>query len=288
MEFGVWFPKGGVIAVADALEKLLGEMGGAIHYCQPANRILLEGKRAVGVETQEGREWRADVVVSNLDLPTAYARLLPPEVRRKHSDTRLAKRKYGCSGYLMYLGVKKIESDWTHNTILLSDDYEKILDDVCVKKILPRDPAMHVCIPTRTDPSLAPPGHDIVYVLVPCPNAHADIDWDVESPLLRERVLDKLEATGLTGLRQKIVFERDYTPPQFEQQYGCWAGAAYASLTPDVLQSAYFRPHSRSEEVRDLYFAGAGTHPGGGVPIVLTSGRLAADEIVAAHMRKKN
>ncbi len=115
----------------------------------------------------------------------------------------------------------------------------------------------------------------------------AAIDWEREAPLLRERVLDKLEATGLPGLRDNIVFEREFTPPEFESLYGCYAGAAYSGLTLGILQSAYFRPHSRSEDVRDLYFVGASTHPGGGVPIVLTSGRLAAEEINAERDHAK-
>ncbi len=286
MEFGVWFPKGGTIALADALEKLFTELGGQIHYCNPVERILLEGRRAVGVQTRDGQKWQADTVVCNLDVPTAYKYLLPPSIRRKHTDRALARRDYGCSGYLLYLGVKHIPSSWGHNMIVLSDRYDEVLADICVHKRLPRDPAMHVCIPTRTDPTLAPPGHDVVYVLVPCPNAQADIDWETEGPKLRERVLDKLEAGGLPGLRQNIVFEKSFTPPEFEEVYGCYAGAAYSGLSPTFLQSAYFRPHSRSEEVSDLYFVGAGTHPGGGVPIVLTSGRLAAEEIVAARRKQ--
>jgi phytoene desaturase len=215
-----------------------------------------------------------------MDLPSAYTRLLPPEVRRINSDAALARREYGCSGYLLYLGVEKIPSDWGHNVIVLSDDYEGVLNDVCHRKVVPQDPAMHVCIPTRTDPTLAPKGHDVVYVLVPVPNTQGAIDWTVEAPRLRERVLDKLEATGLPGLRQKIVFERPFTPPEYETRYGCYAGAAFSGLTPTFFQSGYFRPHNRSEDVRDLYFVGASTHPGGGMPIVLTSGRLVAEEIM--------
>ena len=285
MEFGVWFPKGGTYALAAALENLLRELGGELHFCQPVERIELEGRRATGVRTTDGRVWNADVVVCNLDAPMAYKTLLPAAVRRKHTDKRIAKQQFGCSGYLLYLGVKKIPSSWGHNTIVLSSDYEQILDDICVKQILPRDPAMHVCIPTRTDPSLAPEGHDVVYVLVPCPNTQGNIDWVREAPLMRERVLDKLEATGLPGLRDNIVFERQFTPPEFEELYGCYAGAAYSGLTLDILQSAYFRPHSRSEDVEDLFFVGASTHPGGGVPIVLTAGRLVAEEITAAVRR---
>lgn len=285
MEFGVWFPKGGMYSIAQALERLFLELGGTIHYNQPVERILLRGRQAVGVRSADGTDRHSDVVVCNMDLPTAYRRLLPADARRKHTDTALERRDYGCSGYLLYLGIRHIPSDWGHNVIVLSDDYEQTLDDICRKKISPRDPALHVCIPTRTDPSLAPRGHDIVYVLVPVPNTQAAIDWKREAPILRERVLDKLEATGLPGLRKNLVFERAFTPPEYTERYGCYAGAAFGGLTPTFAQSGYFRPHNRSEDIRDLYFVGASTHPGGGMPIVLTSGRLAAEEI-AATFRK--
>lgn len=285
MEFGVWFPKGGTIAVADALERLFLELGGEIHFQTPVERLLLDGKRAVGVRTCDERRWPADVVVSNLDVSMTYRRLVPAEARRKYTDARLERMDYGCSGYLLYLGIKRTQTSWPHNVILLSEDYEGILDDICRKKVAPRDPAMHLCTPTRTDPSLAPPGHDVLYVLAPCPNTQGAVDWSIEGPRLRERMLDKLEATGFPGLRDHIVFERTFAPPQFESLYGCYAGSAYGGLSHTFFQSAYFRPHSRSEDVPGLFFVGASTHPGGGVPIVLTSGRLVAEEIVSTARR---
>ena len=280
MEFGVWFPEGGTFALAEGLERLFLELGGEIHVNTPVEQIMTAGKAAKGVRACDGREWKSDVVVSNLDVPTAYMNLVEPKLRKKNTNVAMQKLDYGCSGYLMYLGVKRIESDFAHNVILLSDNYDEILDDICIHKRLPRDPAMHVCTPTKTDPTLAPPGHDVIYVLVPCPNTQGEIDWEREGPILRERVLDKLEATGYPGLRQNIVFERDFTPPEFEKLYGCHAGAAYSSMSLTFMQSAYFRPHMKSEDVDGLYFVGAGTHPGGGVPIVLTAGKIVAEEIV--------
>lgn len=281
MEYGVWFPEGGMISVANALGRLFNELGGKVELCKPVEKILLDGKTAVGIRTADGAERRADVVVCNMDLPMAYSRLLPADIRRKNTDTALEKRDYGCSGYLLYLGVRDLECAWGQNIILLSDSYKMLLDDICEGGCAPRDPAMHVCIPTRTDPGLAPHGHDVVYVLVPCPNTQGGLDWNREAPLLRERVLQKLEAVGMPGLREKIVFEREFTPPEFETLYGCFAGSAYGGLAHTFMQSAYFRPHSRSEDVKNLYFVGASTHPGGGVPIVLTSGRLVSEEIAA-------
>jgi phytoene desaturase len=282
LEFGVWYPTGGMSRVAEGIATLLRELGGRIHYRRRVDSIIVENRRAVGLRTADDCEWRADAVISNLDLPTAYSRLLPQTQRRKHTDERLAQRRYGCSGYLLYLGVRGLHSHWGQNSVILSEDYNGVLNEVCHLQQVPSDPALHVCIPTRTDASLAPEGHDVVYVLAPCPNAQAPIDWQAEGPRFRERILDKLEAMGMPGLRDKIVFERTFTPPEFESLYGCYGGAAYGGLIPTFGQSAYFRPHSRSEEVAGLYFVGASTHPGGGIPIVLTSGRLVAADVIAS------
>lgn len=285
MEFGVWFPMGGMMAVADALERLLREMGGEIYTETTVKRIMTEGHRVCGALTDsfqgaQDRFVEADVVVANVDTPTAYARLLPASLRRKHTDDRLAAREYGCSAHLLYLGVRDLEGDFRHHEVLLPQDFSATLGDITKRKTVPKDPALYVCIPTRTDPALAPAGHDVVYVLTPCPHLGGSVDWEMEGPRLREKALEKLERAGLRGLRQKIVFERQFTPVDFEQQYGCYQGSAFG-LSPLFMQSSYFRPQMRSEEIQGLYFTGAGTHPGGGVPIVLTSGRLAAETIRA-------
>lgn len=286
MEFGVWFPMGGMISVANALTRLLQELGVTIRTCTPVRRIVTEGRRVTGVEIagagQEGGFLPADVVVSNVDTPTTYAQMLAPNLRRRHTDTKLASRDYSCSAYLLYLGVRDLESDFGHHEVLLSEDYRETLEDITRRGVLPRDPALYVCIPTRTDPSLAPAGHQVVYVLMPCPHLGGEVDWTLERRRLRETILTKLEQNGMPGLREKIVFEEDFTPEEFEYRYGCYQGSAFG-LSPLFFQSAYFRPRMQSEEVEGLYFTGAGTHPGGGVPIVLTSGRLAAEAIAARY-----
>ncbi len=278
-EFGVWYPTGGTGQLALAMERLLNELGGRVEYGTPVAEVIVEQGRAAGVRLANGSDVRANAVVCNVDAPAAYRDLISGGHRRKYTDDRLSKYEYGCSGYLLYLGVKDLSHNYQHNMIVLGDNYREVLNDTCHAGRLPDEPALHVCIPTITDPSLAPAGHDVVYILVPCANTLCDIDWEVEGPKLRERTLAKLETCGLPGLRDKIVFERSFTPPQFEELYGCYAGAAYGSLTPSFLQSACFRPRCKSEDVDALYFVGAGTHPGGGVPIVLTSGRLAAEAV---------
>jgi len=271
------------------LSQLLCEMGGAVYTDTTVNRIMTEGHRACGVVTDRFLGSydcfiEADVVVANVDTPTAYSRLVPPALRRKYTDRHLATKEYGCSAYLLYLGVRDLEGDFGHHEVLLPNGFEATLDAIMKRKMIPDDPALYVCVPTRSDPSLAPPGHDAVYVLVPCPHLGGPVDWETEGPCLREKILSKLERAGLCGLREKIVFERQFTPADFARQYGCYLGSAFG-LSPRFFQSSYFRPQMRSEEIDGLYFAGAGTHPGGGVPIVLTSGRLAAETIAADRKR---
>jgi phytoene desaturase len=173
-----------------------------------------------------------------------------------------------------------LEGSARHHEVLLPADFAGALDDITRRKVIPRDPALYVCTPTRTDPTLAPPGHDVLYVLTPCPHLGGSVDWETEGPRLRDTVIAKLERSGFCDLRNRIVFERQFTPVDFERQYGCYQGSAFG-LSPRFFQSSYFRPQMRSEEIQGLYFAGAGTHPGGGVPIVLTSGRLTAETIAA-------
>lgn len=285
LEYGVWFPMGGIIAVAAALERLLRELGGEVHNHACVNRIVTEGRRACGVVVDSFRDSRdcfleADIVVANVDTPTAYSRLIPEHLRRKYTDTRIAAKEYGCSAHLLYLGVRDLEGDFAHHEVLLSRDFAETLKDITQRKVVPRDPAIYVCIPTRTDPSLAPAGHDVVYVLTLCPHLSGATDWETEGRRVREIAIRKLEQAGLRDLRNKIVFERQCTPADFERQYGCYLGSAFG-LSPRFFQSSYFRPRMRSEEIKGLYFVGAGTHPGGGVPIVLTSGRLVAETIAA-------
>lgn len=284
-EFGVWFPMGGIFSIVAALTRLLGEIGGEIYTCTGVNRILTEGRRACGVLVDRFQGApdcfiEADAVVANVDAPTAYSRLIPASLRRKHSDRRLAAREYGCSAHLLYLGVRGLEGDFGHHEVLLPADFKQTLDAITKQKVLPEDPALYVCIPTRTDPSLAPPGHDVVYVLTPCPHLNGQTDWEAENLRLREKVIGKLERSGLPNLPRKIVYERQFTPEDFERLYGCYQGSAFG-LAPRFFQSSYFRLQMRSEEVAGLYFTGAGTHPGGGVPIVLTSGRLTAETVIA-------
>jgi phytoene desaturase len=277
MQYGVWFPEGGMYSVAAALTRLLQELGGTVRCGTSVERVLVEGGRATGV-VAGGEQIRADAVISNCDVQTTYTQLVPATHRRKNTDSRMWKRQSGCSGYLLYLGVKRKPADWPHHTVLLPDDYAGVMEDMFAKRSLPREPAVYACVPTATDPSLAPPDHHVLYILAPCPNLDSHINWAEAGPIFRRTCIDAVKRAGWSTLDDDIVFERQWTPNDFLSEYSLFRGSAFG-LACTFWQSAYFRPHNRSEDVRNLYVVGASTHPGGGVPIVLTSARLVAEAV---------
>jgi phytoene desaturase len=276
MRFGVWFPRGGMYAIAAALERLFGELGGTLETGAEVREIEVRHGTARGVRLADGRLLEADAVVSNCDVQTTYSRLLPPGPRRVHTPQRIAARESGCSGYLLYLGVRRVPADWRHHTVLLPPDYPGVMEDLFTRGVLPRHPALYACVPTLSDPTLAPAGHHVLYLLAPVPHLGGRVNWEAEGPAFRRRCLDAVRAAGWEGLEEDVVLERQFTPPDFQRRYGLYRGSAFG-LAHTFFQSAYFRPHNRSEEVRGLYLVGASTHPGGGVPIVLTSARLVAE-----------
>jgi phytoene desaturase len=280
MKFGVWFPKGGMYAIAQGLAKLFQEMGGKIECNTRVRQIDVQGGAANGVSLADGRRFSADVVVSNCDVQTTYTQMLDPAHRPKNTDERMWKRDSGCSGYLLYLGVKRLPPGWKHHTVVLPQDYTGVMHDLFRKRSLPREPALYTCVPTVSDPSLAPDGHHVLYILAPVPHLDAHIHWPEAAPEFRNRCIQAVERAGWDGLEDDIVMERQWTPQDFLGKFGLFRGSAFG-LTCSFWQSAYFRPHNRSEDIRNLYLVGASTHPGGGVPIVLTSARLVAEGILA-------
>ena len=286
---GVHYAMGGMYAIVQALAKLLQHLGGHLELGVPAAEIQIEpaaqrsgnrhaGRpagnstgRVTGVRTEDGRHWPADVVISNADVVTTYRRLVPAAWRRHWTDAALDRLRLSMSCFLLYLGLNRQYPQLRHHTIVMPGDYAGVLGDLFDRRVLPREAALYVHAPTRTDSSLAPPGCEALYALAPVPHLDGRVDWRAEAPRLRERILSYLEGPlGLRGLREAIVVERQRTPLDFQQTLRSEGGAAF-SLQPLLLQSAYFRPHNRSEDVRGLYIAGAGTHPGPGVPGVLLS-----------------
>jgi len=272
-KWGVWFAKGGTGAIVQALVELFQSLGGTLELSTEVEQITVADGRVSGVRLKGGGTIPAELVVCNGDAPYVYKNLIDPSVRRKNTDARVDKMRYSMSLVVSYFGTKKTYPDLAHHTILLGPRYRELLDDIFDKKILASDFSLYLHAPTRTDPSLAPPGHENFYVLAPVPHLGAGVDWEKEGPLFRDRLFEYLEQTGIPGLRDNLVTERLITPQHFQDELNSERGAAF-SIQPVLTQSAYFRFHNRSEDIANLYFVGAATHPGAGLPGVLSSAKV--------------
>jgi phytoene desaturase len=269
-EGGVWFALGGMYTIVGAFEKIFRELGGEVRPGTEVSEIVVENGVARGV-IAGGELHHADAVVSNGDAPWMYRNLIKPEHRRRWSDRVIDRLHISMSVFLIFLGTKKQYPRLKHHTLILSKRYRELVRDIFDRKILPEDFSLYLHVPTRTDPLMAPPGCESMYVLIPVPHLGSGINWDTTAPKLRDRVLDFLEHDfGLTDLRESIEVLELFTPDDFAGQLDSLLGNAF-SIEPRLTQSAYLRPHNRSEDVKRLYLVGAGTHPGGGVPGVLLS-----------------
>ncbi len=280
---GVHFAMGGMHAVVQAMVRLIEELGGSVQCGEPVRQILSSNGRIVGVETESGTVQTADVVVANSDAATTLLDLVPKADRSSIWSRYWQSARYSMSCYLLYFGLNRQYPELRHHTIVMPRDFRGVVTDIFENGRIPSDIPMYVHTPSRTDPSMAPPGCESMYVLVPVPNLSAKIDWEHTADGLRERVIDSLESElGLTGFRESIVVEHRYTPEYFRDELGSWLGAAF-SIEPTLTQSAYFRPHNKLSEIDGLYLVGAGTHPGAGVPGVLLSAEIAANLIFEGH-----
>jgi phytoene desaturase len=279
MALGMWYPKGGIYSIIEDMLRLANEMGIIIYTNAPVQQVLVENGRAIGVLLNSGKSVRADLVVSNADLPYTYQSLLGSMQRKQYSDRKLRMMNYACSGYLLYLGLDKKYDHLRHQALYFSQDYRANLDAIFVKKTLPKFPSFHLNTPTQTDPSLAPEGHTLLYVLAPMPNLETNIDWEQAAPEVRENLIHQLEWLVDPAIRSHIIWERQFTPMDFKLKYNAMYGTAFGSLSHDFFQSAYFRPHNKDRYISNLYFVGQGTYPGIGMPMVLISSRLTVDRI---------
>jgi phytoene desaturase len=269
---GLYFPMGGMQAIAQALARLARELGVSIRCNTEVVHVQREGPRVVGVRLAGGALERADVVVINADLPYAYRKLLDEPHPRQEQF------KYTGSAFLMHLGVRRTYPKLLHHNLYVPRDFRRSMDAVFREPRIPDDPAYYICNPNKTDPSLAPPGHENLMVLVPTAHEVEAIDWEREGPRFQEAMLERLERLGLTRLRESIVCARVFTPRDLRIHWNAERGAAFG-LAHGLDQIGYLRPHNRHATLRNLYFVGASTHPGTGVPMVLISGKLVAERI---------
>lgn len=275
---GVWYPQGGIYAIARALKRLAVELGVEIHLNSPIRSIDVKDGRVVGVTRVDGKCMPVNGVISNVDVMTVYEKLLPESPSQKARLDRLTKSESSCSGFVLMLGIEGQESRLAHHNILFSTDYRREFDDIFQRGIPPNEPTVYIAITSKTDLDHAPPGCENWFVLVNAPPLGESFNWTTQATQYREMVLKQIEAFGFE-VRGRIRTEQMLTPLDLERLTGARRGALYGTGSNDRF-SAFRRPHNRDRHVRGLYFAGGTAHPGGGVPMVMLSGRVAASMLL--------
>ncbi len=272
-EYGVWHPIGGCAAVTAAMARVAKRLGVEICLNEPVEEILFTGRRAVGVRTVAGTH-RADAVVVNADFARAMEKLVPDQLRRRWTDKKLAKKKYSCSTFMMYLGVEG-EFNLPHHTIHIAENYEQNLDDIENKHVLSEDTSFYVQNACVTDSTLAPKGQSALYVLAPVTHQHPNVDWAKEKAGFRQRLLQQIGKAGYGNLESKIRYERVITPADWDTRYEIYRGATF-NLAHTLDQMLHLRPHNRFEDLDGMYLVGGGTHPGSGLPVIFESARISS------------
>lgn len=275
---GVWYPRGGLYSVIAALERIAGGAGVRLRYNAPVERIEVDGNHARAVILSGGERLPADIVVANADLPYVYKHLLPSD----GSAERLERRAYTSSALMFYWAVEGERSPALlhHNLFLADHQFRAAFDRIFHDLTLPDEPSIYICAASRSDPAVAPPQGDALMALVPTGhiNARQPQDWPALQEKARRAVIAQLENLGMAGVRGRIKREATISPPDYERELNLAKGAAFG-LSHNFWQVGYLRPRNRHERYRNLYFAGASTHPGTGLPIVLLSARLTAERI---------
>jgi phytoene desaturase len=280
VEFGLgaWYARGGIYEIPKALTRLATELGVRIKTDCEVDKIVCANRSAVGVKLENGEEMRADFIVSNADAIETYRNLIEEENRKSFSDKKLEKIEPSCSGFVLLLGVKKRFPQLAHHNIFFSDDYQAEFDQIFKKKRPATNPTIYVCAASRTDETQAPEGCENLFVLINAPYTSEQTDWEKEKKSYRNSIIKKLEDFGLKDLENSLEFEQIITPADFEEKYRANRGSIYG-VSSNGTFAAFLRPPNQARDVRNLFFVGGATHPGGGMPLVMLSGKMAADLI---------
>lgn len=277
-EWGIHYAMGGTGAIVAAMGRLFTELGGRVHLNADVEEILVDGpsRRVTGIRLADGTIHHADEVVSNADVAFTYRNLIPEQYRHKYTNRKIDNMKYSMSLAVIYFGTKRQYRDQglAHHNIILGKRYKGLLEDIFNRKTLADDFSLYLHMPSLTDPSVAPEGGESFYVLSPVPHLDSGVDWTKAAKPYRDVIMQFLEDNYLPDLQANIVAEHMIDPLHFQNVLNSHKGAAF-SLQPTLTQSAWFRPHNRSEDFDNLYFVGAGTHPGAGLPGVLSSAIIA-------------
>jgi phytoene desaturase len=271
-EHGVFHPTGGCGAVTQAMARIATEMGVEILLDEPVEQVIVEHGKATGVRTAN-RTLAADAVIVNADFAGAMRKLVPNKQRSKWTDERLAKKKYSCSTFMMYLGIEGRYDDISHHTIYLAENYKDNLRDLEERHTLSANPSFYVQNACVTDDSLAPEGHSTLYVLLPVTHDTGSIDWAKEGTRYRTLALEQMKKIGIRDVESRIRTEKILTPAGWATDFGLYKGATF-SMAHSLDQMLHLRPHNRFEDIRRMYLVGGGTHPGSGLPVIFESARI--------------
>jgi phytoene desaturase len=278
--YGVHFAMGGTGAITRAIGGLMQRQGIEVRLGTTVERVHVNNGVATGVELADGTSLAADLVVSNADAAHLYRQMIPPSQQAVSTRLKLAAAHYSMGLFVLYFGTTRTYPEVAHHTIWLGERYRELLADIFYHKVLSEDFSLYLHRPTATDPSFAPTDCDSFYVLCPVPNLQGEIDWEIEGPRLRDRIVAALDRTILPGLTTTITADFFKTPADFQHDYRSEHGAGF-SVAPLFRQSAWFRFHNQAEGIKNLYLTGAGTHPGAGLPGVLCSAKL-VDSLIPA------
>ena len=270
---GVWFAKGGTNALVSGMVRHFERLGGKMRLNDPVQSVEVINGRASGVRTASGWNGEFDAVASNADIVRTYDML--GDARGKKAAAKLRKKRFSPSLFVVHFGTNGDWPDVPHHNILFGPRYKGLLNDIYEGSELAGDPALYLHHPTATDPEMAPDGCSTFYALAPVPNLGKDIDWSVQAEPYRDRIIEVLEERMMPGLRERIRTIFHFGPVEFDTELNSHLGSAF-SLEPILTQSAWFRVHNRDDVIPNLYFVGAGTHPGAGIPGVIGSAKATA------------
>jgi len=273
---GVWYPKGGMVQVVEALMSLSREAGVEFTFNKAVERIDINEKRAHGVVV-DGQMLEADAILANADLPYVYQNLLPQDGQAKKLD----RKRYSCSVISFFWGVDKVYDSLKPHTLFLASDYRENFDSIIRDLGLPDNPSLYIHAPVRLDPSMAPQGQDTLIAIVPVGHMSESggQDWEAIRDQARNKVFRRLQTLGIHDLEEHIKFEMNFTPLSWQKRYNLAKGSTHG-LCHNLMQLGYFRPDNQHPRYQNLYFAGASTRPGTGMPTAMISGRLAAQRIM--------
>lgn len=277
---GVWFAKGGTNRLVAAMVRQFERIGGTLRLGDPVERIETQGERTTGIVTESGYRVECDAVATNGDIMHSYRDLLGHHPRGKKAAASLSRKKFSPSLFVVHFGIKGSWPGIPHHMILFGPRYKGLLDDIYSHGVLPKDFSLYLHHPTVSDPSMAPEGCSTFYALAPVAHqGKLPIDWEEMGPVFEKRILDEVGRRLIPDIHERIVTKFHYTPADFGTDLNAHLGSAF-SLEPVLTQSAWFRVHNRDDVLSNLYFVGAGTHPGAGIPGVVGSAKATAELMI--------